>query len=78
MKRYGITAYFGAIGTLAGAVIGEFFPKLFNDSLMGAIGHAFSEPFSGYRNDLAVKYGLSGLVIGLVIGLISAFLIKKK
>jgi len=65
------------VGLAGGVVIGEFFPKLFASGLMGSIGNAVSEPFSSYRNELALKYGLFGTGIGAVIGLIAAFLMKK-
>jgi hypothetical protein len=58
-------------------VIGEFFPKLLNNGLMGQIGGALSEPFSSYRNELALKYALVGLAIGAVLGLVAAIIRGK-
>ena len=71
----------GVVGALVGFVIGEFFPRLFDKSLgsgiMSAIGGDIGGPFSSYRNELALKYGLIGLGIGAVIGIV-IMVIKKK
>ena len=77
MKKLQMPIGLGAIGALAGAIVGEFFPKLLNNDLMGQVGGALSEPFSGYRNELALKYALAGLAIGAVIGLVIVVLGKK-
>jgi len=77
MKKFIDILVLGGVGALAGAIIGEFFPKLFNDSFIGGIGNAISKPFSEYRNELALKYALIGLGIGAVIGLVMFFLKKK-
>ena len=77
MKKYGQIITLVLIGLAAGVVIGEFFPKLFSSGFMGALGNAVSEPFSKYRNELAMKYGLFGAAIGAVAGIIIKFLVKK-
>jgi hypothetical protein len=78
MNKLQMPVSIGVIGALAGAVIAEFFPRLFQSGLAGAIGGAVSEPFSGYRNELALKYALAGLVIGAVLGLVLMVLKGKK
>ena len=78
MKKFGVVVYVGVVGLLTGVVIGEFFPKLFNNNIMGSIGSAVSDPFSKYRNELAIKYAIIGLVIGAVIGIGFAMISKKK
>ncbi len=77
MKKFSEIFILGGLGALTGAVIGEFFPKLFNTGFIGGIGNAISKPFSAYRNELALKYALIGLGIGAVIGLV-LMLIRKK
>ncbi len=58
------------IGLLAGVVVAEFFPKLFDSGLSGAIGSAINGPFSGYRNELALKYGAFGTALGAGLGVV--------
>jgi hypothetical protein len=77
MKNMGQVVALAILGLVAGAVIGEFFPTLFTSGLVGSIGSAVSEPFSQYRNEIAVKYGLFGAGIGAAIGLILSFMAKK-
>ncbi len=68
----------GVLGALAGAVIAEFFPRMFQSGIAGAVGNALNDTFSQYRNDLALKYGLTGLVIGLVVGIVIVAVSGKK
>jgi hypothetical protein len=46
VKKLQLPAGLGVMGALTGAFIAEFFPKLFQNGLAGAIGGALSEPFS--------------------------------
>jgi len=55
----------------------NFFPKLFNTGFFQSIGNEVSQPFSGYRNELALKYAIIGLIIGAAIGLV-LLLLKKR
>jgi len=66
------------IGLVAGVVIGEWFPRLFDSGVTNAFGSALQGPFSDYRNELAMKYGLFGAGIGAAIGVGLAFILKKK
>jgi hypothetical protein len=68
----------GVLGALAGAVIAEFFPRMFQSGISGALGSALNDTFSQYRNDLAVKYGFTGLVIGLAAGIAIVLVSGKK
>ena len=77
MKKIGQVIALALVGLVAGVVIGEFFPKLFTSGLVGSIGNAISEPFSQYRNELAMKYGLFGAGIGAVAGIVLALITKK-
>lgn len=77
MKKLQMPAICGVIGGLVGAVIAEFFPKLLDLGLGDAIAAGLTGPFSSARNDLAIRYGLGGLAIGVVLGLIIV-IIKKK
>lgn len=60
----------GVIGALIGAVIAEVFPRLFNPGIAETVGSALNGVFSPYRNELALKYGFWGLLIGLAVGLV--------
>lgn len=77
MKKFQLPISFGGVGALVGVVIGEFFPKLFQSGLGGALTSGLSEPFSSVRNELAMKYGVWGLAIGAVAGVV-AMLVSKK
>ena len=75
MKLKGTIISFAVIGLLVGAAIAELKPDMFGD-MLGGIKAAMSKPFSGYRNELAVKYGLLGAGIGAAIGLVKVKLLK--
>ena len=64
------------LGLVLGAVIGEFRPQLFQGGLDG-IGIAFNGPFSGFRNHLALKYGLFGGFLGAAVGFIGGNFLQK-
>ncbi|MCE5300782.1 MAG: hypothetical protein LLG37_07940 [Spirochaetia bacterium] len=67
----------GGIGALAGVILAEFFPKALNPGLLQSLESAFGGPFSEARNELALKYGLGGLVIGALVGVVIMFMEKK-
>jgi len=50
---------------LAGIVIGEFFPDFMSKGL-GSFGAHVSDPFSEYRNRIAVRYAVYGAGIGAI------------
>jgi hypothetical protein len=50
---------------LAGIVIGEFFPDFMSRGL-GSFGAKVSDPFSEYRNRIAVRYAVCGAAIGAI------------
>jgi uncharacterized protein YqgC (DUF456 family) len=77
MKKIGQVIALALVGLIVGTIIGEFFPKLFTSGIVSSIGNAVSEPFSRYRNELAMKYGLFGAGIGAVLGVISMLIGKK-
>jgi uncharacterized membrane protein (DUF106 family) len=72
MEKLRVVLSSGVIGALIGAGIAEFFPRLFQAGVVQAVGTAINDVFSPYRNELALKYGFGGLVIGIVIGVIIA------
>jgi Na+/phosphate symporter len=78
MNRFNSAIGTAITGGLVGVVIAEFFPRLFQSGLAGAVGNALSDPFSSFRNDLAVKYGLAGLGIGLVVGIVISLASGRK
>jgi hypothetical protein len=78
MKNSRIVLSAGIIGALAGAVIAEFFPRLFQSGIAVAVGTTLNDAFSSYRNEMAFKYGLAGLAIGLITGFIIAASSGKK
>jgi len=59
------------IGFLIGIVIGEFFPTLIDGGVFHNFGAQVSDPFSRYRNHLAMHYGVIGAFIGAIVGLIA-------
>ena len=77
MNKIGQVIAVALVGLAAGVVIGEFFPRLFESGIVGALGSVVSEPFSQYRNELATKYGLFGAGIGAVAGIVLALITKK-
>lgn len=77
MKKFGQVIALALAGLIVGTIIGEFFPKLFTSGFVSSIGNAVSEPFSSYRNELAMKYGLFGAGIGAAAGIISMLIEKK-
>ena len=77
MKKFGQLISLVLAGLIVGTIIGEFFPRLFTSGIVGSIGNAVSEPFSQYRNELAMKYGLFGAGIGAVAGVIAVLIGKK-
>jgi hypothetical protein len=77
MKKFEQVIVLAIAGLVIGVIIGEFFPKLFNTGFFGSLGNAFNDPFSHYRNNLAVKYGAFGACIGGAIGLIFKLSFKK-
>ena len=86
MKKFQPVIALAVIGLLAGVIIAQFFPevvqKVFKSgdaikSAISSIGNAASKPFSQYRNELAIQYGLIGAGVGAVLGLIAALLKKK-
>jgi len=68
---------FAGIGALLGGLLAEFFPKLLTSGLFGDIGADISEPFSQFRNELALKYGGIGAIGGAAVGFIKQLLLKK-
>jgi hypothetical protein len=68
---------FAGIGALVGGLIAEFFPKLLSSGLFGDIGADISEPFSQFRNELALKYGGVGAIAGAAAGFVKQLLLKK-
>jgi hypothetical protein len=78
MKNGRIVLNAGMLGALAGAFIAEFFPRLFQSGIAVAVGTTLNDAFSSYRNELAFKYALAGLAIGLVTGFIIAAASGKK
>ena len=73
MRNKSLPLLLALLGILTGAVLGEFFPEKiaggFGDVFMGAM----SEPFSPYRNGLALRWGLVGGLAGAVLGIIVVF-----
>lgn len=78
MKKFQNVIFLAVVGLLAGVIIAEFFPKLLQGGFLSGVGNALSEPFSQYRNELAVKYGLFGGAIGAVIGVVLMLVGGKK
>jgi len=79
MKRFGLVMYLAVVGALCGLIVGEFFPgKVQHDDILGVIGSAVSRPFSHFRNDLALKYALIGIIAGAVAGFIYIAISKEK
>jgi hypothetical protein len=78
MKNSRIILSTGMIGALTGAVIAEFFPGIFQSGIAVAVGTTFNDAFSSYRNEMAFKYGLAGLAIGLITGFIIAVASGKR
>ncbi|PKL91289.1 MAG: hypothetical protein CVV21_08740 [Candidatus Goldiibacteriota bacterium HGW-Goldbacteria-1] len=77
MKNVKEVLSFAVIGALIGGLIAEFFPKLLSSGLFGDIGADISEPFSQFRNELALKYGGIGAIAGAAAGFVKQLLIKK-
>jgi hypothetical protein len=72
MEKLRIVVSAGVMGALTGAIIAEFFPRLFQAGVTEAVGTAINGVFSTYSNELALRYGFGGLVIGLVLGIVIA------
>lgn len=77
MKKLKLPVGFGVVGALIGVIIAQFFPELFQSGLGGALISGLSEPFSSVRNELALKYGIWGLAIGAVVGVVVMLVSKK-
>lgn len=77
MNKIGRVIALAIVGLAAGVVIGEFFPRLFETGIAGALGSVVSEPFTQYRNELATKYGLFGAGIGAAAGVVLMLFTKK-
>lgn len=65
------------IGVFCGVGIGEYSPGIFASGF-GVLGAAMSEPFSPYRNDLAIKYAVIFGIVGFVVGLLIHIATKKE
>jgi len=77
MKNLKELLSFTGIGALIGGFLAEFFPKLLTSGIFGDIGADISEPFSQFRNELALKYGGIGAIGGAAVGFLKQLLIKK-
>lgn len=66
------------LGAITGVVLAEYFPKVINSDFGSSFMGAFNGPWSKYRNDLALQWGLVGLGIGLAAGIVLAVILKKK
>ena len=62
---------------LAGFLIGEFFPD-FRSRGIGSFLARTSDPFSEYRNRIAVRYAVFGAVLGAVAAIAWRFAGGKK
>jgi len=72
-----LPVFSGVLGALIGAVLAEFFPDKISSGLGNIFLGAISEPFCPYRNGLAFKWAIIGLVVGAVIGLLIIIATKK-
>jgi len=70
MNKFMPVIALAVIGLIAGVVLGEFFPRLIDNGISGAVGSALSGPFSDYRNELAFRYGAFGAALGAAIGVV--------
>ncbi|MBN2755200.1 MAG: hypothetical protein JXR81_10130 [Candidatus Goldbacteria bacterium] len=77
MKNVKEVLSLAGIGALLGGIVAEFFPKLLSSGLFGDIGADISEPFSQFRNELALKWGGIGAIGGAAIGFVKQLILKK-